>query len=75
MVSGVYGNLRIFSASGVIILAGNIFVEFYFFKYDLDHPYLEVSVHKVPFTVLRSSENYSFTMSKLRIFGLRKPCK
>jgi len=34
-----------------------------------------VSVHKVPFTALRSSENYSFTMSKLRIFGLRKPCK
>jgi hypothetical protein len=34
-----------------------------------------VSVHKMPFTVLRSSENYSFTISKLRIFGLRKPCK
>jgi len=34
-----------------------------------------VSVHKAPFTVLRSSENYSFTMGKLRIFGLRKPCK
>jgi hypothetical protein len=33
-----------------------------------------VSVHKVPFAALRSSENYSFTMSKLRIFGLRKPC-
>jgi len=33
-----------------------------------------VSVHKVPFTVLRLSENYSFTMSKLRIFGLRKSC-
>jgi len=34
-----------------------------------------MSVHKVPFTVLRSSENYSFTMNKLRILGLRKPCK
>ncbi|MDN5291272.1 MAG: hypothetical protein PWQ06_1511 [Anaerophaga sp.] len=33
-----------------------------------------VSVHKVPFAVLRSSENYTFTMSKLRIFGLCKPC-
>jgi hypothetical protein len=31
-------------------------------------------VHKVPFTALRLPENYSFTMSKLRIFGLRKPC-
>jgi hypothetical protein len=26
-----------------------------------------VSVHKVPFAVLRSSPKYSFTMSKLRI--------
>jgi len=34
-----------------------------------------VSVHKMPFTVLRSSENYSFTISKLPVFGLRKPCK
>jgi long-chain acyl-CoA synthetase len=34
-----------------------------------------VSVHKVPFTALRLPENYSFTSSKLRIFGLRKPCK
>jgi len=33
-----------------------------------------VSVNKVPFAVLRSFENYSFTMSKLRIFGLPKPC-
>jgi hypothetical protein len=33
------------------------------------------SVHKVPFTSLRSPKNYLFTISKLRIFGLRKPCK
>jgi hypothetical protein len=32
-------------------------------------------VHKVPFTALRLPENYSFTSSKLRIFGLQKPCK
>jgi len=37
--------------------------------------HLLVSVHKVPFAALRLSENYSFTMSKLGIFGLRKPCK
>jgi hypothetical protein len=70
MVSGVYGNLRIFFASGVIILAGSIFVEFYFFKSELDHPYLEVSVHKVPFAVLRSPPKYSFTKSKLRFASL-----
>ncbi len=34
-----------------------------------------VSVHKVPFAALRLSKNCSFTDSKLRIFGLRKPCK
>jgi hypothetical protein len=34
-----------------------------------------VSVHKVPFTALCLPENYSFTISKLRIFGLHKPCK
>jgi hypothetical protein len=34
-----------------------------------------VSVHKVPLTSLRLPENYSFTSSKLRIFGLHKPCK
>ena len=33
-----------------------------------------VSIQKVPFAALHSSDNYSFTMSKLRIFGLRKLC-
>jgi len=34
-----------------------------------------VSVHKVPFAALRLSENCSFTISKLRVFGPREPCK
>jgi len=33
-----------------------------------------VSVHKVPFAVLRSPPKYSFTKSKLRFWRLRKPC-
>jgi len=33
-----------------------------------------VSDPKVPFAVLRSCENYSFTMSKIRIFRLRRAC-
>ncbi|MDN5291993.1 MAG: hypothetical protein PWQ06_2232 [Anaerophaga sp.] len=34
-----------------------------------------VPVHKMPFTLLRLAEKYLFTISKLRIFGLCKPCK
>jgi len=35
---------------------------------------LLISVHKVPFAVLRSPPNYSLTKSKLRFWRLRKSC-
>ncbi len=34
-----------------------------------------VSVHKVPFAALRLSGNYSFTISKFRVFVPSEPCK
>jgi len=33
-----------------------------------------VSVHKVPFAVLRLQPKYLFTKSKLHFWRLRKPC-